>query len=402
MTVAEYVHTKWNDARYSSCFSVQGYKSLLEKIPNLKEDLGQVLKKNTLSREKVYEEREPYKRFLAAMVWGGISMAPGRNERRSNAEVALSTAKENVEEKLAIVRAQLKDGKELEAFDYLYEGDGKIDRIGVSYLTKILYFFSPEKETESLIFDKWGRFMHAALLIDDAPTLIGQYYSFIHRDGFKSELRSRKPEREMYQDYLKRMRTLRAKFPNIESTGHLEAFLFGDKLYKNMQNEENPRFFLYKKVKSFFAPGEVSKKPHKAQKKELGGHSAPVWEKMYDDLIPEIEGYGLKLFEEPVYKGRTVHVGCILSIDNREYLLYIGNGPGKYLFCSIISYPNEVEMEESVYNCFREVLQDGKTRTKSYCYTKCGNDGKWDYRKAVETFKQTLRVYQKMITNRGR
>lgn len=252
MEIKDYIKNNWEDTYFDVDFSISGYsnrlKTILHNNLELATDIKPVLEGKTLSRKKVFEwvKKDPYKGFLAAMLWGGISTMSSSN-RKSNAERAFSVDKKKVVAILTKTTELLKLGKEREAFDYL-GGDGKIEGIGISYFTKIMYFFSPGEPKESLIFDKWGRFMHAAFLIDDNS--VSDYYSFKNKNDFKSELHSKKPESEIYLDYLDKMRSVEKK--GMASPGHLEAFLFGKKLYKKNQNDRNPRHFIYSKVKSHF------------------------------------------------------------------------------------------------------------------------------------------------------
>lgn len=251
MSLIEYINKNWTDKRFDAAFSINGYNNRLSAIIN--PDLKKVLNSKRLSREIVYEwvGLDSYKGFLAAMLWGGISAATSKKKVQSNAELAFSYDKAVIESILVEIKSILTDGKEGEAFDYLFAGAGKIKGIGVSYLTKILYFFSERGAKESLIFDRWGHFIHAALLIEDDKVHVEDYYQYKSKEDFKAELISKKSEKELYLDYLTRMRGI--KNDKIASPGHLEAFLFGDKLYKKNQNNDNPRYFIYNLVKCYFS-----------------------------------------------------------------------------------------------------------------------------------------------------
>ena len=253
MSIRDYIKKNWNDSCFDVAFSIKGYSKRLEAIllknPGLTDDIKPILACKTLSRKRVFEwvKRDPYQGYLAAMLWGGISTMDS-NKKPSNAEMAFSVDKKKVVAILAKTTELLKQGNEGEAFEYLYSGEGKINGIGISYLTKIMYFFSPDEPEESLIFDKWGRFMHAAFLIDDHSVI--DFYSFKYNAKFKSELCSKKPEKEVYLDYLNKMRSVQIK--GMASPGHLEAYKKKKKLYKNHQNDSNPRYVLYNKVKNHF------------------------------------------------------------------------------------------------------------------------------------------------------
>lgn len=332
MNIKDFIERNWTDCFFDISFSIEGYsnrlKSIMDANPTLAKDLKPILKSKVLSRSKVFDwvNKDHYQGFLAAMIWGGISTATTKKRTRSNAELAFSTSKELIEKTLNKVTALLKEGKETEAFDYLYNGEGQIEGIGVSYLTKILYFFSPRSKNESLIFDRWGRFMHAALLMDDESARINDFYSYKYNSDFKAELKSKKPEKELYLDYLERMRSVNKK--EITSPGHLEAFLFGKKLYEKNQNNGNPRFFIYNLVKGFFT-GTVPKQLEKA---------TPLNNKIVrKDSIHEIEP------GKPVMN-RIPIKGWSIVLDGKEFFVLVGED-SKKSFCDVLSkdghYPNE-------------------------------------------------------------
>lgn len=264
MSISDYIENNWNDTYFSVSFPIQGYRKRLDYILKdnkaLYDELKPVFDQGSLSREQVlnWPSNEPYQRFLASMLWGGISTLASKR-KASNAELAFSKPKEEVAIILNNVSLLLQEGKEAETFEYLFKGSGQIPGIGVSYLTKIMYFFCPKGNNESLIFDKWGRFMHAALLIEDPSVDVKDYYSFKRADGFRSELISKKSEKELYMDYLTRMRGVKDR--RIPSPGHLEAFLFGRKLYKNNQNNTNPRYYIYQSVVQYYAGQKRPKAP---------------------------------------------------------------------------------------------------------------------------------------------
>ena len=154
MNIKDFIERNWTDCFFDISFSIEGYskrlKSIMDANPTLANDLNPILKCKVLSRKRVFDwvKKDPYQGFLAAMIWGGISTATTDKRPKSNAELAFSTSKELIEKTLKEVTALWKVGKEAEAFDYLYGGEGQIKGIGVSYLTKILYFFSPQSQNE--------------------------------------------------------------------------------------------------------------------------------------------------------------------------------------------------------------------------------------------------------------
>ncbi len=265
MTLKEYVDNHWTDCRYYRVHSITRYNCRLQQLldsVDLDRIINPILNVERLSRKDVFQwvKKDIYQGFIAAMLWGGISLATGKKKKVSNVKLAFSFPMDQVKQILHEVKGLLSKGKEKEAFDYLLTGDGKIPGIGVSYLTKILYFYSPCEQNGSLIYDKWGRFTHATLIIDDEKDNLKDYYSMIHNKDFKSYLKPIKKEEDLYLDYLSRMRNflsiLNHDYKMINNTGHLEAFLFGDILSKKNQQNNNPRYFIYKKVERYFVNNE--------------------------------------------------------------------------------------------------------------------------------------------------
>lgn len=348
MSISEYILKNWTDDSFSKCFSIKGYntrlKPLMEKNSQLSEDLKPILKDGQLSREKVFEwvKRDPYKGFLAAMLWGGISTATSKRKMESNAERAFSTEKKRVETILNSVAELLKEGKEGDAFDFLCSPKGKIDGIGVSYLTKIMYFFSPDDKKESLIFDKWGRFMHAAFLMEDKIAKVEDYYSYKKSKDYKSELVSVKSEKELYLDYLSKMRSIENN--NIASAGHLEAFLFGKNLNKKNLNDSNPRYFLYNLVKSHFWENDAPQQS---------------FTEMSEVTNPEKEEKAISALDsdQSIMK-RSYIERCLVEYEGARFFIFVGKDKRK-AYCEILSkngkYLKEKELIKRGY-----VVRGGK------------------------------------------
>ena len=372
MNISEYILKNWTDDNFSKSFSIKGYntrlKSLMEKNSQLSEDLKPILKDGKLSREKVFEwlKGDPYKGFLAAMLWGGISTATSKRKMESNAEQAFSTEKERVETILNSVVELLKAGKEGDAFDFLCSREGKIDGIGVSYLTKIMYFFSPDVKKESLIFDKWGRFMHAALLMEDKTAKVEDFYSYRKNKDYKSELVSVKSEKELYLDYLSRMRSI--DNDNIASAGHLEAFLFGKVLNKKNRNDSNPRYYLYNLVKSHFSEKGASKQSSKIKS-------------MISSTKKDISALDS---DQSIMRRRYIEK-CLVEYEGASFFILVGKDKQK-AYCEILSksgqYRKEKELIERGY-----VVRGGK---KPY-YIKPFD--KNDIEGAIAFMNETKRLY---------
>ena len=206
-----------------------------------------------LTREDVFrifrEEKNRYKGFIAAMLWGGL----GSNAlSRNNLRTAFSCPKSDIEKKLEDVFKKLKENKIEEAFESMLQKPNKIKGIGVSFFTKLLYFLWPKENKQDikpLIYDKWGWHIHAALLIDEkGMDEVMNYFvissSLSHKDGYglipQIVLRDGKNVSRAYMNYIKLLASKSQGDP-----GRLEEFLFGQSRKFNRQ-ESNPRVFLIK------------------------------------------------------------------------------------------------------------------------------------------------------------
>lgn len=168
------------------------------------------------------EKGELYKAFFMIILWGGISennlkLVISHIESKGEAFV-----KENLQETFKLVN----DNKVSEAFNRLIKGTYHIDGIGVSFFTKLLYFFDTSKLGEkALIFDKWSKKEHCALLISDDTIDYKQYYT-LTKSGNQIEVQCTADELKLFLDYIQRMKNMSSiiKQPNI---GKIEEFLFG-------------------------------------------------------------------------------------------------------------------------------------------------------------------------------
>lgn len=206
-----------------------------------------------LTRDDVFrifrEEKNLYKGFIAAMLWGGL----GSDARtRNNLRRAFSCPKSVIEKILKDVSQKLKENKIEEAFNSMLRKPNKISGIGVSFFTKLLYFLWPKENKQKirpLIYDKWGWHIQAALLIDDKGMDEAMKYLLIsstlsHKDCYglipQIVLKDGKNVSRAYMNYIEILANKSQGDP-----GRLEEFLFGQSR-KNNRQESNPRVFLIK------------------------------------------------------------------------------------------------------------------------------------------------------------
>lgn len=247
----------------SPSFPVTRYKGrfeqLLKTYPTYKEVFNELMKKENLSRYNVFEyfKNDLYKGYVAAMLWGGInatrpSIKGDKTGTTTQAYHAFNYSKETILTKLSDVKTKIDNNQITNAFESMLPGRmNQIDGVGISFFTKIIYYMSSEKmDVRPLIYDKWGRFMHVALLSEEEHCNIEDFYQVrSDKKTGKTYLRANKPEPELYMDFINRMSDC-CKKNGISSADKLEEFLFGW-TFKKRNQEGNPRQLLYDYVTQF-------------------------------------------------------------------------------------------------------------------------------------------------------
>lgn len=204
--------------------------------------------------------RSFYTGFVAAMLWGGLGKTSWIHLVK-----AMTTDKPEVECKINRLDIMLANGCLREAFHSLQRigaEDNKLPGVGISYYTKLLFFLNERKEIQPIIFDKWGTYIHAGLLISQGESDRLRSFYQVGSYGGNVILRcfcNRKTDYSyaIYADYLQRMTNL-SKELMLDNPGTLEEFLFGKslKLVSNRTNE-NPRFFVRNYINSTLMPNRT-------------------------------------------------------------------------------------------------------------------------------------------------
>jgi hypothetical protein len=199
----------------------------------------------------LYKNKRYYEAFVLSMVWGGINMTRPSEKgdlSSTNFHKALEIGRVKIETALRKSENYLLDGNIIGAYE-IFKNENKIPGVGSSYFTKILFFqgLALKIETKPLIYDKWTKFIHIALMIaeNDHKSLLNYYTPKSLETNIINSLslipvRSNKEE-SAYIDYVKRMnRVAKERDINVNS---LEGYLFGNPLKgaKNKIRDNNPR-----------------------------------------------------------------------------------------------------------------------------------------------------------------
>ena len=224
-------------ARYqtTSVMDFQEFRQVYEDLPE------------PLSRQMVvdiFKTKDPYYSFIAAMVWGGINASrpmsghPG-DYSTTDFYSALKMGRKEIEDRLKLVQ------RKIEANDNSYpmsiwDKDTAIKGVGESFYTKIFYFLGQTTNNTSeripLIYDRWGRYMHASLLLDQSKERFFEFYT--------PKFNSRRDFDVRYLDYLSVMKDASENL-GLSDSGQLESFLFGTSLQiKSNRTDSNPRFWM--------------------------------------------------------------------------------------------------------------------------------------------------------------
>ena len=199
--------------------------------------------------------------YVTAMLWGGLGLT-----NWSHLMSAMTIAPDEVENKLRNIKALLRANQIQQAFmslqisrDRVFPQNNKLVGVDISYFTKLLYFlYDGNSAVPPIIFDKWGTYFHAGLLIskNEIDQLISFYKMGYNEKGkFNISIKSNRSTSyryNVYADYMSKMAVLSSEL-NLSSPDLLEEFLFGKELKpQENRNNANPRFFVRNYVTTFY------------------------------------------------------------------------------------------------------------------------------------------------------
>jgi hypothetical protein len=202
--------------------------------------------KNNLNRDGVLQI---YKQgflgvhsFIEMLKWGGL--------RIPNLNLVSKSEILEIERKLLKLDELISNNDPATIIDqYLSNSEIKIRGVGISFITKHLYFKRPNY---FIIYDKFMINVHVAMLLEDDSNLIYEYYG---RSNDRADYHIRyKSEGAAYADFLTRLNILYKKVnmelelrsaPKFRTIGQFEAFLFGNHRDKD---DLNPRVMTSKYI----------------------------------------------------------------------------------------------------------------------------------------------------------
>ena len=192
-----------------------------------------------------------YKGFICTLLWGGMHL----NNLGSLLKI-LETPQTEIEAKLKNTRNLLVNNDLGNAFESML-GNNKIQKIGPSYATKILYFMSKSFENKTispqpLIFDRHMQYVHAALLIADEKPNECNVHSFYDYSGTTLKIKDYK---KAYLDFCDRM--YNACHKEFESD-KLEEYMFNNK--SDDPEKASPRDFVKQYVDNYFRNHKCNEK----------------------------------------------------------------------------------------------------------------------------------------------
>ncbi|MCR4932291.1 MAG: hypothetical protein K5918_07645 [Bacteroidales bacterium] len=265
------------------------YKKSFDDLKNevFRKVLAEFKNKGEMERADIFKEVEKgnlYKAFFMIILWGGIN--------KSNLNLVISYIESKgeeifVKEHLQETSKLVNDNKVSEAFNRLKKGTYHIDGIGVSFFTKLLYFFDTSKLGEkALIFDKWSKKEHCALLISDDTVDYKQYYT-LTKSGNQIGVKCTADELKLFLDYIQRIKNISSiiKQPNI---GKVEEFLFG---IPKLRTSSNPRRvlndFLFHYCQESNTQSKKKVKASQSKQSNKNGNDRIIleYEALYNDLI---------------------------------------------------------------------------------------------------------------------
>lgn len=377
MTYLEYINAHKEEIGKPKYFILADvYRDKMEALHNLananedfKKIYEQIPKDKKLYRKDVREaygknNENPYKGFIYTILWGGLGLM-----QWSHLTSAVSLSKEKIEEKLNRVNDYLSNNDIRPAYMSLASnGENKIPGIDVSYFTKILYFmYKGNNAIRPLIYDKWGKHMHAAISIDKNEDISRLRYVSIVGNDLK--LRDYTPY-DIYNDYITKMRRVSQNLG--KESDDLEEFLFGYPLdKKEYKNDNNPRYFvknyliswLTQKLNSCNTQNQRSETPN------------------------------LEIMTENKIRGREVTFGFKLKTNEGLLYLFIGELK-KNTYCEILTDEKDKNIQDNPFA--KKVFVDGLISEegaldKQFIYKKFK---KGDYSSALTLLRNVLDHYQ--------
>lgn len=295
--------------------------------------------------------------FWVTLLWGNLQI----NNLKYVAEDERKTdGKENsITKRLESVDNYLKNGSIKEAFDSLSDkGKNKIEGVGISFFTKLLYFMGMPYSIHPLplIYDKWTRGIDAVLISEKINPVSDNYtLVFGPRGGFRLPAFPKgATEYSIYKNYLMRMECV-AKSINT-NPDKLEEFLFGvSQVHAALWNNNNPRYVLqvnYLSPLCKYPCNNGSRTNIKNQKKNTkrkasnndveNGIVVPTGSPLKEVKVTQIE-------DNTDLKGRKPLEGYRIHKDGNEFCLFIGEDKRK-LYCEILSikggYPQTPSEQE--------------------------------------------------------
>ena len=200
---------------------------------------------------------ERYLAFVAILVWGMHNATRprikggGRND--SHFYYALNQPRDEIENILNSVENILVDGDSGLAFRSMLPGnENKIEGIGVSYFTKILFFigqYNDQVLQKPLILDRWTTIAAYALISQRHPEYLRYYFTCV-KSGTNNRpgtvlTRSGNHLVALYERFILLMGYWAHEIEVSEAT--LETFVFGYDLKQGLLND-NPRMQLWEIV----------------------------------------------------------------------------------------------------------------------------------------------------------
>ena len=349
---------------------------LTEKSATLKGAIDLIKKEKEIGRDfifKLFKDGQMVIGFWVTLLWGNLSIKyinlAVKDEVETNTKAKLKAEKHpTIEERLNNV-AKLLSEKDIEgAFISLLNGTKKIKGVGISFLTKLLYFISGKDYSgnpKPLIYDRWTRGIDAVLISEGVLPISENYYlSFGTRGGFNLPIfpKNESPV-SMYMNYLKRMSELASSFKDKSiGASDLEEYLFGEsKLNSQKWNQENPRYILMKYLKTMSKNEINGYQPHK----KTGKNKEKVEKDENNKWIQDEKG------------GQVIKYS--ISSTSPDLFLYIGTD-GKHkgipkalpFYCELIIKERKRKLTELLDNDTLEAISnvlDYRSRYKRYIYS---------------------------------
>lgn len=307
------------------------------------QELYELFPNRDLQRNDVIRvfDRDCYKGFIAAMIWGGINASKPITKGGVDTPFyrLMQEPKQRVVDAIGYAKEKIINGDIVELFtSFSQNGRFKLAGIDAAYFTKLFYFLG-EVESRNvllkpLIWDKWTSNAHCALLLQTQKNVGMPMYLGINKHyDYAINLPSGAYKSKLYYQYLVDFNQWAHEL-GVDA-GRLEEFVFGVSLKKNKM-PGNPRIDLWKIIEQYYLASNTcdDSLSKSGRRKHLKESSKKIIQPTIDSLADGSTYYPL----QEILKGNREKGNKIVQLSISDIESIIKNPLPKWAFTRVGSY----------------------------------------------------------------